>query len=203
MLLHLVRHAHAVTEQENPSRPLSARGRGEAARLARFFAGNGTFTPTQVWHSPLARSRETADELVKRLALAESVVVVETSGLLPEDDPQELVERLKIFPKDRGALALIGHEPHLSALASLLVRGREGPELFTLKKSAVLTLELTSGVFKKTGFERWRMRWLIAPELLPAISLPLSPEAGAGASAPTQISKVASSAQNVHPLPPA
>src|SRR5688572_19724910 len=98
MLLHLVRHAHAVTEEENPSRPLSPRGRGEAARLARFFVGNGCFKPTQLWHSPLLRSRETADELLKRLAL--DAVVVETSGLLPEDDPHELAERLQLHPKD-------------------------------------------------------------------------------------------------------
>ncbi len=201
MLLHLVRHAHAVTEEENPSRPLSARGRGEAARLARFFAGNGGFAPAQVWHSPLVRSRETADELVKRLALTEAVVV-ETSGLLPEDDPGELAERLEIYPKDRGDLALVGHEPHLSALASLLVRGRETAGLFALKKSAVLTLELTKGAFKKTGFGRWRVRWLIAPELLPAVTIPIGPAAGAAAGAAASISKVASPARNVQPLPP-
>lgn len=174
MLLHLVRHAHAVEETEHRARPLSARGRAEAARLARFFAGNGCFVPAHVWHSPLLRSRETTDELARRLAWSDTTVVVETSGLLPEDDPREVAERLEIWPRDRGDLAIIGHEPHLSALASLLVRGREKPVLFAMKKAAVLTLEPTSGVFKKTGFGRWRVRWLVAPELLPATTLPLA-----------------------------
>ncbi|MCU0794041.1 MAG: histidine phosphatase family protein [Opitutaceae bacterium] len=177
MLLHLVRHAHAVEESEHPARPLSARGRTEAARLARFFLGNGCFAPAHVWHSPLARSRETADELARRLGWADSAVMVETSGLLPEDDPQEVAERLEIWPRDRGDLAIIGHEPHLSALASLLVRGREKPALFTLKKAAVLTLEPSKSVFKKNGFARWRVRWLLAPELLPPAPLPLAPAA--------------------------
>lgn len=171
MLLHLVRHAHAVTEEENPSRPLSARGRTDAARLARFFVGNGCFKPAQLWHSPLLRSRETADELLKRLAL--DAVVVETPGLLPEDDPHELAERLQLHPKDRGDLALVGHEPHLSALASLLVRGKETPDLFTLKKGAVITLELTDDEHKKTGLARWSVRWHVSPELLPAVTIPL------------------------------
>ncbi|MBC8012456.1 MAG: histidine phosphatase family protein [Burkholderiales bacterium] len=177
MLLHLVRHAHAVTEEENPSRPLSAHGRGEAARLARFFAGNGCFKPAQVWYSPLLRSRETADELIKRLAL--DAVVVETPGLLPEDDPHELAERLQLHPKDRGDLALVGHEPHLSALASLLVRGKESPALFTLKKGAVLTLESTDKPHKKSGLARWSVRWHVSPELLPAVTIPLTVSAAA------------------------
>lgn len=181
MLLHLVRHAHAVTEAENPSRPLSARGRGEAARLARFFAGNGCFKPAQLWHSPLLRSRETADELIKRLAL--DAVVVETPGLLPDDDPHEVAERLQLHPKDRGDLAIVGHEPHLSALASLLVRGKKSPHLFTLKKCAALALELTDHEHKKTGFARWSVRWQVSPELLPAVTimLPIAPPPAAPA----------------------
>lgn len=204
MLLILVRHAHAVTELDNPARPLSARGRGEAARLARFFIGNGCFAPTQVWHSPLLRSRETADELLKRLTLDEPVVV-ETPGLLPEDNPRELAERLQMHPKDRGDLALIGHEPQLSALASLLVRGKTSPNLFKLRKATALALEWTPAVHKQTGLARWRVCWQVAPELLPpatvavtqAPPLPASPPLVSPA-APT----LASSTPKTDSLPP-
>ena len=173
MQLHLVRHAHAVGEDENPSRPLSARGRADLARLARLFAGNGCFGPAQIWHSPLLRARETADELLRRLA--PDAVLVEIPGLLPEDDPRELAERLALHPTDRGDLALVGHEPHLSALASLLVRGKKAPALFALKKGAVLTLEPTRREHKKTGFARWRVCWQFSPELLPAVTFPPEP----------------------------
>jgi len=166
MLLHLVRHAHAVTEEEDATRPVSVRGRGEVARLAAFFAGNGGFRPAQVWHSPLRRSRETADDLIGRLGL--DVVRVETSGLLPEDDPLELAEHLELFPRDRGDLALVGHEPHLALLASLLVRGKPTAGLFALRKAAALALESVEGTHKKPGVRRWRVRWLVAPELLPS-----------------------------------
>ncbi len=171
MLLYLVRHAHAVGEDENPSRPLSARGRADLARLSRFFAGSGCFAPAQIWHSPLLRARETADELLRRLA--PDAVVVETPGLLPEDDSRELAERLALHPTDRGNLALVGHEPHLSALASLLVRGKKSPALFVLKKGAALALESTGREHKKTGFTRWRVRWQVSPELLPTVTIPL------------------------------
>ena len=166
MLLHLVRHAHALREEEDKARPLSPRGRGEVARLARFLGVCGVFRPAQIWHSPLARSRQTADDLAARLLLVEALRV-EIPGLLPEDDPRELSDRIHLHPKDRGDLAIIGHEPHLSALASLLVRGKARPDLFVLKKSALLTLELTEAAHKKTGHARWIVRWHLSPELLP------------------------------------
>ena len=170
MLLHLLRHAHAVAAEENPARPLSLRGRAEIGRLARFLAATDQFRPDQVWHSPLLRSRQTADDLITRLRL--DVAVVETPGLLPEDDPQDLADRLALHPKDRD-LVLVGHEPHLSAFASLLVRGKASPVLFTLRKSTLLTLELTGSTHKKTAQPRWRVRWQIAPELFPATTAPL------------------------------
>lgn len=181
MLLHLLRHAHAVDAEENAARPLSPRGRGEIARLARFLAATDTFHPAQVWHSPLLRSRQTADDLVTRLRL--DVVLLETPGLLPEDDPQDLADRLALHPKDRD-LVLVGHEPHLSAFASLLVRGKASPSLFTLRKCALLTLELTGSTHKKTAQPRWRVRWQIAPELFPSTTAPLPALATPASSAP-------------------
>jgi phosphohistidine phosphatase len=176
MLLHLVRHAHALAEEEDRARPLSPRGRGEVARLARFLGACGVFRPAHVWHSPLLRSRQTADDLVARLLLVEALRV-EIPGILPEDAPRELAERIHLHPKDRGDVAVVGHEPHLSALASLLVRGKARPDLFTLKKCALLTLELTDATHKKSGHGRWRVRWHLSPELLP----PPPILAGAGA----------------------
>lgn len=165
MLLHLVRHAHAVAVEEDLSRPLSVRGRGEVDRLAVFFRGNGAFQPAQVWHSRLRRSRETANELVARLGL--DVVMVEIPGLEPGDDAQQLADRLQLHPRDLGDIAIVGHEPHLSALAALLTTGKKRAAAFRLKKSDVLTLQLAEGVHKKSGLNRWRVRWHVTPELLP------------------------------------
>lgn len=163
MKLHLVRHAHAVTAEEDPARPLSARGRADARRLAGFFRGNRAFQPAQLWHSPLARARETA--VLLAAGLAPEPLLIETPGLQPDDDPLETARRLAAYPASHD-LALVGHEPHLSALATLLVRGRPQPAAFALKKGAVLTLERGSGIHKKSALPRWRVRWHFSPELL-------------------------------------
>ncbi|MDE3084119.1 MAG: phosphohistidine phosphatase SixA [Verrucomicrobiota bacterium] len=163
MQLYLVRHAHAVTEQENPQRPLSSRGRDECARLVGFLKRNRAFSPTLIWHSPLIRALETARLLAEGLNL--EAALVETSGLLPEDDPEKILSRLEnAAPKQ--TIAIVGHEPFLGALATLLVRGKPQPVAFDIKKGAVLALESTGGVHKKTGKPRWHVCWQIDPTLL-------------------------------------
>jgi phosphohistidine phosphatase len=164
MPLYLVRHAHAVTAEENPARPLSPRGRDDLRRLSLFFRANRAFLPALVWHSPLVRARETAELLVSGIGLESPLL--ETPGLLSEDDPEEISARLGGRPATQN-LALVGHEPHLSALATLLVRGKESPAAFEMKKGAVLALERTDDIHKKSGEIRWRVSWLVVPALIP------------------------------------
>jgi phosphohistidine phosphatase len=163
MPLYLARHADAVSEQENQLRPLSDRGRAQVRALAAFLRGNGQFTPAYVWHSPLPRARETAELLL--IGLASETALVETPGLLPEDDPQEIATRLNTIASAIN-VAIVGHEPHLSALATLLIRGKPAAGIFDFKKGAMLALERAGNAHKKTGQPLWRARWHITPELL-------------------------------------
>lgn len=179
MLLYLVRHGHAVTEEQDATRPLSARGMECTRRLADFFKQNGAFAPVQLWHSPLRRSRETAEILIRELAL--DCGMIETSDLLPEDAPEETAARLAAMTGIE-ALAVVGHEPHLSALATLLVRGKTRPAAFELKKGAVVALERTDELHKKSGEPRWVAVWHFPPALLPLRPLPpASPTKAGGA----------------------
>ena len=164
MRLFLVRHAHALRAEEHPQRPLSPRGRSDTARMVAWLKGTTAFRPTQYWHSPLLRAVETAQLL--QAGLDPEALLVETDDLLPDDDPHAMAERLASYPPEHD-LALVGHEPHLSALATLLVRGREHPVQFVLRKGAILALERSSHVHKSSQQPRWRVRWHLSPELLP------------------------------------
>ena len=157
MNLYLIRHAHALTELEDPDRPLSEKGRGQVKRLVKFLRGRTAFSPVEIWHSPLARSRQTARLLAP--VLAPTAKVVEIAGLEPENNPRALAARLK---PGRHDLAIVGHEPHLSLLAMWLVTGAATHEGFKLRKASVLCLEHDSA----TPESPWRVRWLLAPELL-------------------------------------
>ncbi len=172
MPLYLVRHAHAAPMQNDSLRPLSDRGRAQVRALAGFFRRNGLFTPAYVWHSPLVRARETAELFL--IGLACEAALVETPGLLPEDDPNDMANRLNAFTTAIN-IALVGHEPHLSALATLLVRGKPTPPLFDFRKGSILTLERTNDIHKKNGQPRWRAGWHITPELVTEQPAPPEP----------------------------
>ena len=152
-MLYLVRHAHAVAAEKDQERPLSRRGRKQVRTLARWMRQTGVFQPETIWHSPLVRSQETAALLVQRVHLAASLTLV--AGLEPDDDPRRIARRLRTTP---AALAIVGHEPHLIALATLLVMGNPDPARFVMKKCAVLALEREGA--------RWRVCWHVSPEVI-------------------------------------
>jgi phosphohistidine phosphatase len=173
MSLYLVRHAHAVTEEENRKRPLSERGRTQVRTLAAFFKNNQLFNPAYVWHSPLARARETAELLLN--GLASEAALVETPGLLPEDDPMEMVARLETIATAIN-IALVGHQPHLGALTTLLLCGKPDREFVDFKKASVISLDPSGDTHKKTGRPLWHISWFVTPELLATRPAPNSPE---------------------------
>ena len=154
MILYVIRHAHAVDATIDQNRPLSVRGRAQVETLAAFLKLNGALASREIWHSPLARSFETAELLDNKLGL--EAELGEVDGLEPEDDLQIIAGRLK---SRRQPLAIVGHNPHLSALVSLLVTGTAEPSRFILKKCSVVALKRTEGI--------WAVRWHVSPEILP------------------------------------
>ncbi len=151
MLIYLIRHAHAVKGTEDAGRRLSKKGRGQVIKVAAFLRQGHLLGAREFWHSPLVRSRETAEQLVRRLKVRAKLV--EVGGLEPEADPAVLARRLQRW---RRSVAVVGHEPHLGALAALLLSGGTRAPFVVFRKCAVLTLE-------RTG-ERWLLRWQISPE---------------------------------------
>src|SRR4051812_10692460 len=114
MHLYLIRHAHAVDAADDAARELSKKGRDQAKALGKFMHEREIFAPAAIWHSPLLRARETAELLAKHARIAARVS--ETAGLLPEDDPAVIASG--VAHARLSSLALVGHEPFMSALAS-------------------------------------------------------------------------------------
>jgi len=164
MRLFLIRHAHALDHADDTARPLSDRGQRITREVAAFFQANGRLTPRQMWHSPLKRSFETAADLVSLLDPA--IALVETDGLRPFDDPAIIAERLRLYPTSHD-VAIVGHQPHLGRLFSLLVTGRDDLDLIHVKKNAIICLRRSDAVFADTGLARWRLAWHYTPEFLP------------------------------------
>ena len=61
-----------------------------------------------------------------------------------------------------GSIALVGHEPNMSSLASLLLAGDEHTVAIELKKGAVVLLTLSPDVRPGSAL----VRWIATPKIL-------------------------------------
>lgn len=148
-MIYLIRHADAVSDEVDPVRPLSAKGREQLARVCAILRKRTGFRPREIWHSPLERSRETAELLARGLQLTAPLVL--TAGLTPDDDPSRIAA---VLETEAGDIALVGHEPHLGILSSIMVHGPERTSaLFHFPKAGVLALSPDG--------RRWRPEWLV------------------------------------------
>ncbi|AOS43271.1 Phosphohistidine phosphatase SixA [Lacunisphaera limnophila] len=153
MHLYLIRHAHALDGDDDVVRPLSPKGRKQIRAVGKWLRDTGAFEAVEIWHSPLRRAEETAKFLARRLK--SKARLTDVGGLRPDDAADSIYKKLHQL---RHPVALVGHEPHLSALASLLVAGESVPARFVFKKCSVLRLDRIDGV--------WAVRWQISPELV-------------------------------------
>lgn len=125
MDLYLIRHADAVSRSDpnftEEDRPLTDKGRDQARALAEALqAHNVQFSA--VVSSPLVRARQTAEQMLQHMPgpLAE----LQFSDHLA---PRGKFKKLRRYLLGLGAdsVALIGHEPDLSALAARFMGSRK------------------------------------------------------------------------------
>jgi phosphohistidine phosphatase len=114
MRVFLVHHADAVGPGVDTQRPLSVRGRAQADDLAGRAKAAG-WAPAVVWHSGKLRAKQTAEAYWRACnPFAEFKMV---RGLRSEDPPQWMRDELARETRD---VMLVGHMPHIAALAFLL-----------------------------------------------------------------------------------
>jgi len=111
-----------------------------------------------VEHSPLVRSRETA-RLVKAAAKARQPLRT-LAGLEPEADPRATAD---LLARARSSRLLVGHNPHLAALAGKLLGLREGEAGIHFRKAAMLVLERLAGPSSRQPYGVWRLKAFLPP----------------------------------------
>lgn len=153
MLLYLVHHAAAKTEEQDADRPLSERGTRDIRKVAAFLAKAGVVKVKAISHSGKTRALQTAAVLGEALRPLNGLK--EVDGLSPLDSPEVWARRLEEAKEDT---MLVGHLPHLSKLASLLLCGEEDGEVVAFQNGCMVCLEREEG--------SWSVRWLLTPELL-------------------------------------
>lgn len=150
MILYLVQHGDAKREEEDPSRPLSAKGIKEVRDVSSYIS-KLNIEIEEVLHSGKLRAKQTAELMAEKLKVSKGIS--ETNGLAPLDDPTIWEERLN---KKTNPIMLVGHLPHLGKLASLLLCGDKEKNPVAFKMGGIVCL--------KREEKGWSLQWMITPE---------------------------------------
>jgi len=147
---YLVRHGEAVSHAVDPLRPLTVAGRHDVEQVARM-AATRKVQVAAIYHSGILRAKQTAEILGAHLSPAAGVR--EMSGLRPQDDPMIAKAELEVA---RDPLMLVGHLPHMSCLAGLLVSGDQNVEVVAFVPATLVCCS--------TNGRRWHVAWVLTPQ---------------------------------------
>jgi len=153
MNMYLVQHAEAKSDQEDPLRPLSARGREDMVRVAAYLS-QLNIPVNKIFHSTKLRAKQTAEILFEHLKPARGVS--EADGLSPLDEPAIWAGRLRDLP---DGVILVGHLPHLARLASLLLCADIDKNIVSFRMAGIVCL-------KRDDTGSWSLQWMLTPDVV-------------------------------------
>ncbi|HEX3905261.1 MAG TPA: histidine phosphatase family protein [Polyangia bacterium] len=154
----LIRHAEAGDDApRDEARALTGRGREDARRLGRALARRGVEFSLIVT-SPLVRAVQTAEIVAAEVAYRDRIAV--TDLLIPEGAPPRLLAFLKATARQLDmapSIALVAHEPILSALAAALIGKARHPPLRKTEALRIRVGAASNGDPTGKGILRWRV----------------------------------------------
>ena len=162
MDLYLIRHAIAVDEYEDDSqRPLTDKGKKKMRQIAKGLRVLGVEFDLIV-SSPYVRAAETAEVLAETFKMKREVKF--SDHLLPAGDPALLIAELT-EASNVDSIAIVSHEPFLTALIGLLISDNASVDI-TIKKGGVCRLSTDD----LHHVHKASMDWLLTPGILVGIS---------------------------------
>lgn len=161
MHLYLIQHAEAKSEAEDPERGLSDIGLAEIQRVA-TYASHHVTNIDQILHSGKKRAIQTAQCLAEHLYPTRGITAAQ--GLSPLDDPCIIAEQFKTI---KAETAIVGHLPHLSKLASMLLGSEQSREVVSFRMAGIVCLErYDDEPTAEAIYGRWAVRWMLVPEII-------------------------------------
>jgi phosphohistidine phosphatase len=147
MELYILRHAMAVDHEHtdrDAERMLTIEGRERMRRSTRCWDGLGV-TVDLILTSPFVRARQTAEVAGEALGVADCIEVC--PALAAGASPNAMVRAIAERCQEDHRVMVVGHEPDLGRLISVLVCGDDGAG-FRMKKAGLTKLvvdELEAG----------------------------------------------------------
>lgn len=153
MRLYLVQHGEATSEEVDPKRPLTEKGKQDVTGTANFLRASGINIDI-IWHSTKTRAIETAKILAQ--ALSPKQGAEQREDLAPNDPVKKVFD--SIASEDRD-LMIVGHLPFLQKLASLALTNSESSDIVAFRKGGAVGLE-------RKEANVWQLIFAIIPDML-------------------------------------
>lgn len=156
MKLYLVQHADAMSEDQDPARPLSEKGMRDATNMAAFLRG-AEVQVDEIVHSGKLRAEQTAD------VLSQAVWGGQATSALPGLGPNDSVDYLcNTILAAGGDLMVVGHMPFMGRIAAKCLSGQPVGGLVAFEPGSVLCLQrLDEGAPVP-----WALEWFVRPSML-------------------------------------
>lgn len=161
MDLYILRHGLAVDHgalgfPRDSDRPLTPKGERKLWQVAEAMEALG-LSFDLILSSPYARARQTAEIIAAAFNAARKLEFSDT--LVPSGKVKDLISVINGSKPLPDTVLLVGHEPHLSELISLLISGNAAA-LVLMKKGGLC--KLTSESFKAGRCAT--LEWLLTPK---------------------------------------
>lgn len=150
MELILWRHAEAIDGYPDAERALTEKGERDAKRMAKWL-NDKLPDNALILVSPARRAQQTASALHRKFT---TVAVIDTGADVAD------VLRAAHWPRAAHTTLIVGHQPTLGRVASLLLTGAEGD--LGVKKGAVWWIAGR----QRGGREQAVLRAMMAPDIL-------------------------------------
>ena len=167
MNLYLLRHGIAVDTgtpgfAKDEDRPLTPKGKRRVRQIAGAMM-KLELSFDLILSSPYVRARQTAEIVAPILGSRKKLGF--TDALTPGGNPKSLIEDLLERPSPPENVLLVGHEPYLSRLISLLLSGNLDLPV-TLKKGGLCKLTAGSLRFGSCA----SLDWLLTPKQMACVA---------------------------------
>lgn len=163
MDLYILRHAIAEVRSGSipggdSQRRLTAEGKKKMRRITKGMKA-AKLSFDLILSSPFVRAKQTADIVAEYFGLSDRLEL--STALAADGNPKELIDELRRSHKRRKSILLVGHEPYLSRLISLLISGDTSIAI-DLKKGGLCKLSVASLHYGRCA----TLEWLLSPRLM-------------------------------------
>ncbi|MBM2840634.1 MAG: phosphohistidine phosphatase SixA [Bacteroidetes bacterium] len=166
MDLYVLRHAIAVERgtpgyEDDSQRPLTGKGAKRMRLVAEGMLGL-ELSFDVILSSPFLRAKQTAEIVAEVFGVPKKLK--SSKHLEVGGDPEALIDEINDKYGSRSSILLVGHEPYLSGLISMLISGNEDVPI-TMKKGGLCKLTVSALRYGQCA----TLEWLLAPRQMTQI----------------------------------